>query len=321
MAKQILSITPLFAGTKRPVSAAVSTLTPHVRQIHSQWVKLLKERFKLDAISLRVLSGLKLETQYENLRVGDFNAYAATLERQGRLFENRSISIELGVAALVCYFEVCLPYLPLQGPKAPVSAFARFIWASQLAMMRGFSEQYQERRQQLEQSLRESEQHFRRFSVHVVGLYEQTGRRIARDLHDEIGHNLLVLKLYLELMSVDLKAGHSEQISQKIEEAVGLIAHAIDGVRRLAFNLGPAILEEAGLIPTLKRYASQFTERTGIKVQFHFDVGIKLPSIYEVTLYRVLQGTLSNVVAHAQSGKCSSPCWRAERAVVDVRRR
>ena len=81
-----------------------------------------------------------------------------------------------------------------------------------------------------------------------------------------------------------------------------IVVHAIDGVRRLAFNLGPAILEEADFVSSLRRYADQFTKRTGINVQFHVDVPVKLPSIYELTLYRVLQGVLSNVVAHSRAG-------------------
>jgi len=255
----------------------------------------------MEPIFLRALSKLELETQYKNLRCGDFNSYASALELQGRLFESRSVAIELAVAAMVCYFEVCQLYLSAGRTKESIAALSQFISASQLVLIQGFTMQYQQRRQELEQRLQESEQHFRRFSIHVVGLYEQTGRRIARDLHDEIGHNLLVLKLYLELMSVDLSHGHSEQISGKIEEAVSLIAHAIEGVRRLAFNLGPAILEKAGLVATVRRYAGQFTRRTGINVQFHIDVPIKLPSIYEVTLYRVLQGALSNVVAHSKA--------------------
>jgi signal transduction histidine kinase len=301
-AERTLSITRLFAGTKRPVFVAVSELVPHVHRIRSQWIKLLKERFKMDRVFVRTLSKLNLETQYENLGCGDFNAYASALELQGRLFENRSVTIELAVAAMVCYFEACQPYLSSGRSKESVGALLRFTWASQLVLIQGFTMQYNQRRQELEQRLQESERHFRRFSIHVVGLYEQTGRRIARDLHDEIGHNLLVLKLYLELMSVDLNHGHSEQIGTKIEEAVDLIAHAIDGVRRLAFNLGPAILEKAGLVATVRRYAGQFTRRTGINVQFHIDVPVKLPSIYEVTLYRVLQGALSNVVAHSKAG-------------------
>jgi signal transduction histidine kinase len=177
----------------------------------------------------------------------------------------------------------------------------RFLAESQFAMILGFSRHRQEKWSEMENRLVEAEQRLRRFSVHLVSAYEQSGRRIARDLHDEIGHNLLVLKLYLELMNMDLKEGHPEQLSTKLDEAVGLIGHAIEGVRRLAFNLGPAILEEAGFLPTLQRYTKQFSDRTGIKTHVKVQLTVKLPSIFEVTLYRVVQGALSNVVEHSRA--------------------
>jgi len=303
-AERNLSISRLFAGTKRPVALAVSQLAPHVRRIRSRWLKLLKERFKMDRESLRALSNLRMETQYENLRCGDFNAYASALEAQGRLFEKSHVPIELGIAAVVCYFEACEPHLELDGPHPPVAALARFTWVSQLFLIQGFTMEGQQRRQELEQPLRKAEQHPLPLPAHAAGPQEQTGRRIARDLHEEIGNNLLGMKLYLEAMSTDLKAGDSEQIRQKIQDAESLIAQAIDSMRRLAFNLGlHPILEEADLVSTLHRYASQFTERTGINVQFHIDLPEKLPSIYETTLYRVLQGTLANVAAQSKAGK------------------
>ena len=179
-----LSISRLFAGTKRPVAVAVSQLAPHVRRIRSRWLKLLKERFKMDHASLRALSDLRMETQYENLKSGDFNAYASALEGQGRLFEKSHNPIELGVAAMVCYFEACEPYLELEGPNPPVAALARFTWVSQLFLIHGFTMEHQQRRQELEQRLRKAEQHSRPLSAHAANPQAQTGRRIARELHD-----------------------------------------------------------------------------------------------------------------------------------------
>jgi signal transduction histidine kinase len=291
----------LLAGAERPVSAIAERIAPHFADIRSSWKALLRDKLKLSAAEIRTLAGWKIESQYENLHEGHFKDYVLWLQEQGQLFDRRSIPMDRAIAALALYFEACIPFLIAGTTPLPAAALVRFVSESEFALILGFSRHRQEKWNEMESRLVEAEQRLRRFSVHLVNAYEQTGRRIARDLHDEIGHNLLVLKLYLELMNMDLKEGHPEQVSTKLDEAVGLIGHAIEGVRRLAFNLGPAILEEAGFLPTLQRYAKQFQDRTGIKTHFKVQLTVKLPSIFEVTLYRVVQGALSNVVEHSRA--------------------
>jgi two-component system sensor histidine kinase DegS len=291
----------LLAGVESPVAVIVEKLSPHFADIRSAWKALLRDKLKLSTSEIRTISALKIESQKENLCTGNFKSYVLWLEEQGELFDRRAIPMDRAIAALALYFEACIPFLVADPGPLPGAALLRFVSESELALILGFSRHRQEKWSEMENRLVEAEQRLRRFSVHLVHAYEQTGRRIARDLHDEIGHNLLVLKLYLELMNMDLKEGHPEQLITKLDEAVGLIGHAIEGVRRLAFNLGPAILEEAGFLPTLRRYAKQFEDRTGIKTHFKVQLTVKLPSIFEVTLYRVVQGALSNVVEHSRA--------------------
>jgi signal transduction histidine kinase len=291
----------LLSSVERPIATLAERLRPHFADIRSAWKALLRDKLKLNTSEIRSFSVLKLESQYDNLHNGDLKAYVLWLEEQGQLFDRRSIPMDHAIAAFTLYFEACLPFVVQGESPLPAAAVLRFLSESEFALILGFSRHRQEKWNEMEVRLVEAEQRLRRFSVHLVNAYELTGRRIARDLHDEIGHNLLVLKLYLELMNMDLKEGHPDQMSTKLDEAVGLIGHAIEGVRRLAFNLGPAILEEAGFLPTLRRYAKQFTDRTGIKTHFKVQLTVKLPSIFEVTLYRVVQGALSNVVEHSRA--------------------
>jgi signal transduction histidine kinase len=291
----------VLVGVEKPIAAIAERLLPHFQEIGTAWRALLRDRLKLDPSSVRALAGLRLDSQFETLQSGDLQQYIGWLESQGQALERRSIPMERAIAALALYFEACAPFLDEGAHKIPGVALVRFASISELSLVLGFLQRRQEQWNALETRLIDAEQRLRRFSVHLVNAYEQSGRRIARDLHDEIGHNLLVLKLYLELMNVDLKEGHPDHVSAKLDEAVTLISHAIDGVRRLAFNLGPASLEEAGFVPTLQRYARLFTERTGIKTHFTAQLTMKLPSILEVTLYRVLQGALSNVVEHSRA--------------------
>jgi signal transduction histidine kinase len=142
-------------------------------------------------------------------------------------------------------------------------------------------------------------------------------QRLSRDLHDEIGHNLIVLKLYLEMIKGDIDKGHQGQVGQKIDEALSLVAGGIDSVRRLILDLGPAILDEVGLLPAIKQYARQFQSRTGIVVTVHeSNLPSALPPSYETTLYRVLQGALSNVVRHARAKNVKISLGSARESVI-----
>jgi len=296
-----LACQTLLAGVERPMSGVMAQLSPHFSDIRTSWKGLLRDRLKLSTREIRRLAVLQLDSQGNALRSGDCQTYAVWLEEQGDQFERKSVPMDHAFTALALYFEACIPFLISGTVNLPAAALARFVFASEFFLMLGFSRSRQEKWNEMEHRLIDAEQRLRRFSVHLMSAYEQTGRRIARDLHDEIGHNLIVLKLYLELMSLDLKEGHPEKVIPKVDEAVALICHAVEGVRRLAFNLGPAILEEAGFVPTLQRYAKQFAERTGLKIYLKVQLTVKLPSIFEVALYRVLQGALSNVVEHSRA--------------------
>jgi len=131
---------------------------------------------------------------------------------------------------------------------------------------------------------------------------EQERHRFSRDLHDEIGHQLVVLKLYLGMISGEMDKVRPAQIREKLDEATGLVSQTIQSVRRLILDLGPVALEGVGFLPAVKLYARQFSARTGVKVHVR-DRGWPgpLPSGHETALYRLLQGALSNVLKHASA--------------------
>jgi signal transduction histidine kinase len=143
--------------------------------------------------------------------------------------------------------------------------------------------------------------HAKQHSAKCLRLIEKERRRLSQDLHDEIGHNLIVLKLYLELMARDYKRGRKEGVIEKLEEAMTLVSQSINSVRRVILDLGPAVLDQIGLLPSFKVYAGQFSARTGIHVEVR---GREIPGIsrvYETALFRVFQGALSNVAKHSKA--------------------
>jgi two-component system, NarL family, sensor histidine kinase UhpB len=138
-------------------------------------------------------------------------------------------------------------------------------------------------------------------STNCLKLVEKERRRLSQDLHDEIGHNLIVLKLYLELMARDYKRGRKEGVIEKLEEAMTLVSQSIKSVRRVILDLGPAMLDQLGLLPSFKVYAGQFSARTGIQVEVRGEDILEIPRIYGTALFRVFQGALSNVAKHSKA--------------------
>jgi two-component system NarL family sensor kinase len=122
----------------------------------------------------------------------------------------------------------------------------------------------------------------------------------SKDLHDEIGHDLLVLKLYTQIIEMDLRKGNLAQVRRKLKESVSLIDRALQGVRHLVFDLGPAVWNEQGFLAAVRVYSRQFAARTGIKTRFNTRrLRATLPTRYESALYKVLQGSLANIAAHS----------------------
>jgi signal transduction histidine kinase len=286
---------------KQPLLEALNRLSAHDSKIHAAWRKLLK-RYSPCSKYVALFSGLRLTPQVQDLRSADQQAYRGKSERHGQDLARRGVPAECAAVAVALYVESCLPYLISEGSgKANwTQAFTRWASVYQFYLLSGYSQHVEVERHSLEDKISRAERRSQEFSIQLSDAYEKERRRLAQDLHDEIGHDLIVLKLYTEVIALDLKKGDIGQLRGKLKESVNLIKHALKSVRHLTFDLGPAIWNQQGFLPAVTLYARQFAKRTGIKVRL--DAGRlppNLPTGYETALYKVLQGALSNVVAHA----------------------
>jgi signal transduction histidine kinase len=219
------------------------------------------------------------------------------------LAENR-IPTECPAATLDLYFKICRSYLMSDGSSNLdwTRAFAHWASVYQFSLLSGYAQHQAVQRASLEERYSRADHRLRDFSVQLGEAYEKERRRPAQDLHDEIGHDLVVLKLYTEVIALDLKKGDIGQLGRKLKESVMLVKHALQGVRNLTYNLGPAVWNEQGFVPAVRLYVRQFARRTGIKVRLNaVRLRAQLPPRCETALYRVLQGALSNVVSHADA--------------------
>lgn len=175
-------------------------------------------------------------------------------------------------------------------------------WASiyQFQLLSGYNEHLDAERRALEQQIEEAEGRSKERTAELRDVYEKERRRLAQDLHDEVGHDLIVLKLYVELIARDLGDGDVGRLRSKLSESVSLIQHALKAVRHLTFALGPAIWNEEGFVSAVGLYVRQFAARTELKARFSArQLKATLSPDYEAALYKALQGSLANVAAHS----------------------
>jgi len=169
------------------------------------------------------------------------------------------------------------------------------------------------KRQVVEQTLRQSEQHslrlldqsrlmqeqLRLLSRRVLLAQEEERKRISRELHDVIAQMLTGINVRLATLMREAKA-NTRGISGKIARTQRLVEKSVDIVHRFARELRPALLDDLGLIPAMHSFLKSFTAETGIRASLTAFAEVEeLDSSRRTVLYRVAQEALANVGRHA----------------------
>jgi signal transduction histidine kinase len=154
-------------------------------------------------------------------------------------------------------------------------------------------------RARMTDALREREQRIAELSGHLLRVQEEERKRISRELHDETGQALMVIRLYLGMMET---GNTTKGVRAKIHETVEVVDRTIEGIRRIIGKLSPLVLQELGLVAAIRKEAKDFARNTGVKARVLIaeDVG-RLASGTEQAIYRVVQEALHNVAKHAQA--------------------
>lgn len=129
-----------------------------------------------------------------------------------------------------------------------------------------------------------------KFTQMLMENTEEERRRIARDLHDSVGHELLSVK---------------NSLSNQINITEGKIDEILNEVREISRNLFPVMFEEVGLCNSLEQLAETTYKSSGVFVntQLNYTYG-KLNSSIELNIYRIIQEALNNIVKYAEAKSC-----------------
>ncbi|MEL6194045.1 MAG: sensor histidine kinase [Bacteroidota bacterium] len=131
----------------------------------------------------------------------------------------------------------------------------------------------------------------------VIQGEEKERRRLAQDLHDGIGGMLAAAKLKVAAVST-----HKDEIG----EASTLLDDTYEEVRRIAHNMMPKVLVEMGLVPAIQQYAQQLSDSSSLTINVQILQSIpELTSHQELSLFRIVQELLNNIVKHAKANEAS----------------
>lgn len=172
---------------------------------------------------------------------------------------------------------------------------------------------------QTEQYLRHSRALLRDLAERREALLEAERKRIAREIHDELGQLLNTLHFSNAALRARLEQDNPALV-EKSDAMAGLIRRAVDELRNVATSLRPAALD-AGIVCALEWLTQDFSQHTGIVCRFASEQDeVDLPEFLAVALFRIVQESLTNVARHAGASKATVQLSaRPDQLMVEVR--
>ena len=146
-----------------------------------------------------------------------------------------------------------------------------------------------------------AEEELRRLSGQFLRLHDEERRRLARDLHDSTGQNLVALATMLGQLRPAIPVGKRKS-RRLLSDCQALADQCIREIRTLSYVLHPPVLDQAGLDDAIRDYVKGFTNRSGIQVELQLSPRVgRLPRDIELAVFRVVQESLANIQRHSGS--------------------
>lgn len=154
----------------------------------------------------------------------------------------------------------------------------------------------------VEEQLRKSEESIRDLALHQAGLIEEERKRIARDIHDELGQNLMALRIETSRL-VQRASERHPRLRTSAAAMLNTIDETIRSVRQIINNLRPAVLD-LGLPAVLEWQVRQFEKHGSLRCTLDISVdenSLQLDNEFATAIFRILQESLTNVQRHANA--------------------
>ena len=137
----------------------------------------------------------------------------------------------------------------------------------------------------------------------LITAQEDERKNLARELHDGLGQSLAGLALRAETMERLITSDQSKAFTQ-LDQIKTLIEESTDNMYDLILDLRPSSLDDLGLVPTFRSHSERVLNNSGIDIEFSVhNLNDRLPPEIEISLFRIFQEALNNIVRHADATK------------------
>jgi PAS domain S-box-containing protein len=144
------------------------------------------------------------------------------------------------------------------------------------------------------------------YAAEVIRAHEDERKKVAYELHDQIGQSLTSIKLMIS-HAENSCSGESSAI---LADAQHEVSELIRQIREMSLNLRPSMLDDLGLLPALIWHIERFSSQTRVKVAFeHRGLNRSFNPDVNIVVYRIVQESLTNIVRHAKVNEASVRIW------------
>ena len=156
-------------------------------------------------------------------------------------------------------------------------------------------------RKRAEKALQKSYEDIRELASHLENIREEERISIAREIHDELGQQLTVLKMDISWLNKKL-IDADENVRTKITDLLQLLETTVKTVRKISSELRPSMLDDLGLVAALEWQSQEFEKRSGVKSNFLAIVPeMEIDKKVSTQIFRIYQESLTNVARHSQA--------------------
>ena len=152
-----------------------------------------------------------------------------------------------------------------------------------------------------EESLVLQKEQLRALAERLQWVREEDRKRVARDLHDQIGQILTAIKMDMTWMTRHLPESEGEVLA-RLKESIQLINDGVKSVRAICSGLRPGVLDDLGLAAAIEWQANEFASRNGVRCEVSVPpIDLHLDGDRATAAFRIFQECLTNVIRHAQA--------------------
>ena len=154
-----------------------------------------------------------------------------------------------------------------------------------------------------EEALQKSEEQLRFLSSQLLTAQENERKRIAQELHDEVGQILSSIKFCVEDTLNLMHKGNTRRGAESLEAVIPIVQNGIEEIRRICMDLRPSMLDDLGILATISWFCREFQAiYSGIQIEKQIDIQEdEVPDLLKTVIYRLVQESFNNIVKHSKA--------------------